>query len=98
MLVFQNTILSLVASIQVSSYDMIRVGDWIEMPALNSDGDVIDISLHTVTVQNWDKTVTTIPTHRLHNRTFKLARHVPRRRAAHQACPDDRPGERSLSV
>jgi miniconductance mechanosensitive channel len=71
MLVFQNTILSLVASIQVSSYDMIRVGDWIEMPALNADGDVIDISLHTVTVQNWDKTVTTIPTHRLVTDTFK---------------------------
>ena len=71
MLVFQNTILSLVASIQVSSYDMVRVGDWIEMPALNADGDIIDISLHTVTVQNWDKTITVIPTHRLVTDTFK---------------------------
>jgi miniconductance mechanosensitive channel len=71
MLVFQSTILSLVASIQVSSYDMVRVGDWIEMPALNADGDVIDISLHTVTVQNWDKTITVIPTHRLITDTFK---------------------------
>lgn len=71
MLIFQSTILSLVASIQVSSYDMVRVGDWIEMPALSADGDVIDISLHTVTVQNWDKTITVIPTHRLTTDTFK---------------------------
>ncbi|EML3740594.1 mechanosensitive ion channel, partial [Acinetobacter baumannii] len=55
MLVFQNTILSLVASVQIASYDMVRIGDWIEMPSLNADGDVIDISLHTVTVQNFDK-------------------------------------------
>ncbi|MFC3130886.1 mechanosensitive ion channel family protein [Coralloluteibacterium stylophorae] len=71
MLVFQSTILSLVASVQVSSYDMVRIGDWIEMPALNADGDVIDISLHTVKVQNWDKTITTIPTNRLITDTFK---------------------------
>ncbi len=71
LLIFQNTILSLVASIQVSSYDMVRVGDWIEMPGLNADGDVIDISLHTIKVQNWDKTVTTIPTNRLLDETFK---------------------------
>ena len=62
MLVFQNTILSLVASVQISSYDMIRIGDWIEMPSLNADGDVIDMSLHTITVQNFDKTITTTPT------------------------------------
>lgn len=71
MLVFQNTILSLVASVQISSYDMVRIGDWIEMPSLNADGDVIDISLHTVTVQNWDKTLTTIPTNKLITDTFK---------------------------
>lgn len=71
MLVFQNTILSLVASVQISSYDMIRIGDWIEMPSLGADGDVIDMSLHTVTVQNWDKTFTTIPTNRLVTDTFK---------------------------
>jgi len=71
MLVFQNTILSLVASVQISSYDMVRIGDWIEMPSLNEDGDVIDISLHTVTVQNWDKTLTTIPTNKLITDTFK---------------------------
>jgi miniconductance mechanosensitive channel len=71
LLIFQSTILSLVASVQVSSYDMVRVGDWIEMPDLNADGDVIDISLHTITVQNWDKTITTIPTNRLVTDTFR---------------------------
>ncbi len=70
LLVFQNTILSLVASIQVSSYDMVRVGDWISMPGLNADGDVIDMSLHTIKVQNFDKTITTIPTNRLVTDTF----------------------------
>ncbi len=65
MLVFKDTILSLVASVQLSSNDMLRVGDWIAMPQLNADGFVIDISLHTVKVQNWDKTITTIPTWRL---------------------------------
>ncbi|MBN9505455.1 MAG: mechanosensitive ion channel [Altererythrobacter sp.] len=71
MLVFSDTILSLVASVQLTSNDMLRVGDWIEMPALNADGDVIDIALHTVKVQNWDKTITTIPTHRLISESFK---------------------------
>lgn len=71
MLVFQNTILSLVASVQISSYDMIRIGDWIEMPSLGADGTVIDMSLHTVKVQNFDKTYTTIPTNRLVTDTFK---------------------------
>ena len=71
MLVFQDTILSLVASVQIMSNDMVRVGDWIEMPNLNADGDVIDIALHTVKVQNWDKTITTIPTKRLITDSFK---------------------------
>jgi len=71
MLVFKDTILSLVASVQLTSNDMLRVGDWIEMPQLNADGDVIDIALHTVKVQNWDKTVTTIPTHRLISDSYK---------------------------
>ena len=65
LLVFKDTILSLVASVQLTSNDMLRVGDWIEMPSMNADGDVIDIALHTVKVQNFDKTITTIPTHRL---------------------------------
>ncbi len=71
MLIFQNTILSLVASVQVSSYDMVRVGDWIEMPALNADGTVIDMSLHMVSVQNFDNTITVIPTNRLVSDTFR---------------------------
>ncbi|ASK90084.1 mechanosensitive ion channel family protein [Sphingorhabdus sp. SMR4y] len=71
LLVFKDTLLSLVASVQLTSNDMLRVGDWIEMPALNADGDVIDIALHTVKVQNWDKTITTIPTHRLISESFK---------------------------
>ena len=71
MLVFPNTLLSLGASVQISSYDMVRIGDWIEMPSLNADGDVIDMSLHTITVQNFDKTFTTIPTNKLVTDTFK---------------------------
>ena len=71
MLVFKDTILSLVASVQIGSNDMIRLGDWIEMPQLNADGDVIDIALHTIKIQNFDKTITTIPTHRLINESFK---------------------------
>lgn len=70
MLVFQDTILSLVASVQLSSNDMLRVGDWIEVPGFNADGDVVDIALHTVKVQNWDKTITTIPTHKLISGSF----------------------------
>ena len=71
LLVFRDTILSLVASIQIASNDMIRVGDWIEMPDLGADGDVMEVALHTVKVQNWDKTITTIPTHRLISESFK---------------------------
>lgn len=71
LLVFKDTILSLVASVQISTNDMLRVGDWIEMPSMHADGDVIDISLHTVKVQNFDKTITTIPTHRLVSDSFR---------------------------
>lgn len=71
MLIFQDTLLSLVASVQISSNDMLRVGDWIEMPNLNADGFVTDIALHTVKVQNWDKTITTLPTKRLMTEPFK---------------------------
>lgn len=71
MLVFQDTILSLVASVQISSSDIVRVGDWVEMPQLNADGDVIDLALHTVKIQNWDKTITTIPTRRFITDPFK---------------------------
>lgn len=71
MLVFQDTLLSMVASLQISSHDMLRKGDWIEMPSMNADGDVIDVALHTIKVQNWDKTITTIPTRKLVNESFK---------------------------
>lgn len=71
MLVFKDTILSLVASVQIGSNDMVRVGDWIEMPQLDANGDVIDIALHTVKVQNFDKTITTIPTHRMISESFR---------------------------
>ncbi|HEX7708816.1 MAG TPA: mechanosensitive ion channel domain-containing protein [Thermoanaerobaculia bacterium] len=71
MLVFKDTILSLVASVQLTTNDMLRVGDWIEMPQLGADGDVVDIALHTVKVQNWDKTITTIPTHRLISESYR---------------------------
>lgn len=71
MLVFQDTILSLVASVQISSNGSVRVGDWIEMPQVNADGDVVDIALHTVTVSNWDKTLTTFPTRKLVSESFK---------------------------
>lgn len=71
MLIFQDTILSLVASVQINSSGSVRVGDWIEVPQLNADGDVIDIALHTVTVQNFDKTYTVFPTKRLVTDAFK---------------------------
>jgi miniconductance mechanosensitive channel len=71
LLVFKDTILSLVASVQLTANDMIRVGDWIEMPQYQADGDVIDIALHKVSVQNWDKTITSIPTHKFIEDSFR---------------------------
>ena len=71
MLVFKDTILSFVSSIQITSNDLFKVGDWIEAPQFGADGDVIDIALHTIKIQNWDKTVTTIPTHKLIDSSFK---------------------------
>lgn len=71
MLVFKDTIMSFVAGVQLGSNDMLRVGDWIEMPQVGADGFVIDIALHTVKVQNWDKTITTIPTWRLMSDSYK---------------------------
>ncbi|WP_321285555.1 mechanosensitive ion channel domain-containing protein [uncultured Sunxiuqinia sp.] len=70
LLVFKDTILSLVASIQLSANKMLKPGDWIAMPSHNADGTVIDISLNTVKVQNWDKTITTIPTYALVSESF----------------------------
>jgi len=71
MLVFKDTILSFTAGVQLSTNDMLRVGDWIQMPQVGADGDVVDIALHTVKVQNWDKTITTIPTWRLMSESYR---------------------------
>ena len=65
LLVFQDTILSFIASVQIGQNNIIKNGDWIEVPEYGADGDVIDIALHTVKVQNWDKTITTIPTSKI---------------------------------
>lgn len=69
-LVFQDTILGFVAGIQMNANKMVRVGDWIEMPGRGVDGDVTEIGLNTVKVQNWDKTIVTIPTHKLVQESF----------------------------
>lgn len=71
MLVFQNSILGFVASIQMAANNMVSVGDWIEMPKYGADGDVIEITLTTVKIKNWDNTITTIPTHALIADSFK---------------------------
>ena len=71
LLIFKDAILGFVAGIHISANRLVRVGDWIEMPTHQADGDVIDISLTTVKVQNWDKTITTIPSYDLVSRPFK---------------------------
>lgn len=71
LLIFKDTILGLVASVQIATNDMIRVGDWVEMPKYNADGDVLAINLNTVKVVNWDKTITTVPTHYFISDSFK---------------------------
>ncbi|MFT6927078.1 MAG: miniconductance mechanosensitive channel [Psychromonas sp.] len=71
MLVFKDTLLGLVAGMQITANDMLRLDDWLEMPSRGADGDVIDITLNTVKVRNWDKTITTIPTHALISESFK---------------------------
>lgn len=69
-LVFKDTILGFVASIQLSANKMVKPGDWISIPSHNADGTVIEISLNTVKVQNWDKTITTVPTYALVSDSF----------------------------
>jgi len=71
LLLFRDTLLSLVASVQLTSNDLIRVGDWIDMPQFDANGDVIDIALNTVRVQNWDKTISVIPTHKFLEHSFR---------------------------
>ena len=71
LLVFKDTILSLVSSVQISSNDLFKVGDWIEAPQFGADGDVVDIALHSIKIQNWDKTISIIPTNKLLDSSFK---------------------------
>jgi len=71
MLVFRDSILGFVAGIQLAANKMVAVGDWIEMPKYGADGDVLEVALTTVKVQNWDKTITTIPTYALISESFK---------------------------
>lgn len=71
LLIFQDTILSLVASVQIAANDLVREGDWIEVPGFNADGDVTNMSLHTIKVQNFDMTFTVIPTHKLLEVSYK---------------------------
>ncbi len=71
LLVFKDTILGFVASIQLSANNMVKPGDWIEMPSHKADGSVLEMTLNTVKVQNWDKTISTIPTYALVSESFK---------------------------
>lgn len=70
MLVFRDTLLSLVAGVQMTNNDLVRVGDWIQMEHFGADGDVVDIALNSVRVQNWDKTIAVIPTHKFLEHSF----------------------------
>jgi miniconductance mechanosensitive channel len=70
LLVFQDTILAFFAGIQLTMSDQIRVGDWIEAPKFGADGDVVEVALHYVRVRNWDRSITTIPTHKLAQDAF----------------------------
>ncbi len=78
LIVFKDSIMGFVASIQVSVNDMVRIGDWIEMSKYGADGDVTEITINTVKVQNWDKTITTIPTYALISDSFKNYRGMQR--------------------
>jgi len=71
LLIFRHTLLSFVASFQIVSQDLFRLGDWIEMPKYGADGEVIDIALHTIKVQNWDRTIVVIPTYKFLEESFK---------------------------
>lgn len=70
LLIFKDTILGITASIQLSANDMVKIGDWISMPSHNADGEVIEITLYAVKVQNWDKTISTIPPYELVSKSF----------------------------
>ncbi len=76
LLIFRDTLLSLVASVQLTNNDLVRVGDWIEMPQFGADGDVVDIALTAVKIKNWDRTITVVPTHKFLDNSFKNWRAV----------------------
>jgi miniconductance mechanosensitive channel len=69
--VFQDTLLALVASVQIGAHGLIKEGDWIEVPSYNADGDVIDMNLHTIKVRNWDNTISIIPTSKINEAPYK---------------------------
>ena len=71
LLVFRETILSFVSSLQISSYDLVRLGDWISVPKYDTDGDVIELALHTIKIRNWDKTISVVPTYEILQSGFK---------------------------
>jgi len=71
LLIFHDTILSFVASVQISTQDLIKEGDWIEVPSYEADGDVVNMTLHTIKIQNWDKTISVIPTHKINEVAYK---------------------------
>jgi len=71
LLVFRDTILSFIASIQISAQDLVKEGDWIEVPSYGADGDVLNMTLHAIKVQNWDKTISVIPTYRMVEVAYK---------------------------
>lgn len=71
LLLYRETIMSLAASVQIAQNDVLRVGDWIEMPQYGANGTVVDMALVTVKVRNWDNTITTVPTHKLTSESFK---------------------------
>jgi len=71
LLIFKDTLMGFVASIQLSANDMIQIGDWVSMPKYGADGDVIEMNLTTIKIQNWDKTITTIPTYAFISESFK---------------------------
>ncbi len=71
LLIFKDTILSFVASVRISTNGLIKIGDWISYPQHDADGEVIDLALHSIRIRNWDKTITTIPMHKLLEESFK---------------------------
>lgn len=71
LIIFHDTLLSFVANLQIQSHDLVREGDWIEMPAYDADGVVLNIALHTIKVQNWDNSITVIPTYKLTDTPYR---------------------------